>query len=150
MCNFAFAQIDSNAIFESNKGKLPFPLKKSTFSNEFYKQMGRGSFQPKNTRLNTYLSFIRNKSEEVYAIFDGKIIMIEEIDTCNYIITTKFEDYYISYLGLTETKFKVGDIIKKDQLISSLAKSYNNYTLDLFISKSFTELNPKEWLLPIK
>ena len=151
MCNFVFAQKDSNSIFLSNKGKLPFPLKKSTFPEKFYNQIYRGCFQIKGSKEENYLSLFRTENEDAFAIFEGEIVMIEEMDSTSFILMTQFEDYFIAYGGITKPIFKVGDFVKKGEKIASLSRNIDFvFRLDLFISKGLKDLDPKEWLLPIK
>ena len=154
MCNIAFAQTDSNAIFESNKGKLPFPLKNSTYPDEFYIQAYKGCFRytkSETSKEEPYLSFFRKKSEDVFAIFDAKVLIVEQIDSISYFVITKFGDYFISYVFLNKPKCQVGNFIKKGEIIASLSKNENeNYSLDLYISKGMKNLDCKEWLFPIK
>ena len=89
-----------------------------------------------------YISFFSDNSVPVRCIYDSKIFEVAKVDSI-YIVITSFDNYFLTYSGLTEPLFKKGDTIKSGQTIAYLKKDYDDrHCVDIYYSNTIKDIDP--------
>jgi len=139
--NFAQTTIDSTLIFEKARGILNAPLAR-------YKKVPKPSLPAADKNLlPKMISYYGSKGDSVSAIFEGKIVSIQDIGGV-YLLMTSFGKYSIGYSGLVKPALKEGTYIKKGQFISRLTTCFGIAYLTVQFYKDNMEVDPEEWIKP--
>lgn len=134
-----------NASFERNKGGLPWPVDNHPIITHFgpYKlQSGQdGGF-------NNFVSISSPVGAPVKAVFDGEVILIEEVDNGKYLITIKHGiKYYTSYVNVTGVTVRYKQEVKQGQVIGKVATNLDGIgSIDFSLAKDNSDINPEFWL----
>ena len=132
--------------FESNIGKLLWPVKSGFISNRFgeHPHPVIKTVKVKNDGIDIQTS----KSSKVFAIFSGKVSTVAFIPGMNNVIIVNHGDYYTLYAKLKNLKVEKGDIIKGGQIIAELVTNSDGITqLQFQIWKNNIKLNPEKWII---
>lgn len=134
-----------NASFERNKGSLPWPVDNHSVITAFgpYKlQSGAiGGF-------NTSVSIASPIGSAVKAVFDGEVILIQELEYGKYLITMKHGiKYYTSYINVSSVSVRVNQEVKAGQQIGKVAINLDGIgSIDFSLVKDNSDINPEFWL----
>ena len=137
-----YGQNDPNGILETSRGTWRTPI-----SN--YKQI-EGIEHRKHAytfdKTDSAVTFISDGAYEVRASYEGKVVLLSKYDS-SWSLTTRYGDYFISYIGLTKPDLEVGDYIEKGQFISLMTKGKNEfeYHFDFLLSKLDKSIDPRPW-----
>jgi len=133
--------------FNSNKGKLPWPIEQGFISGTF------GSHPhpvlPGIVIKNNGLNFTSVKGGMARAVFNGKVTAVTSIPGYNNVVMIRHGDYLSVYANLETVLVKTGDKVKTKQDIGTIYydKDENNYVLHFELRKGTGILNPADWLL---
>jgi len=134
------------ANFESNKGKLPWPVEKGTIGREFgpYTHPEVSSVQIINNGINIYTE----KNSPIRAVFKGTVAGIFDIDGGK-IVLIRHGNYISVYSYLASVDVKKGDQVNTKQQIGRIlndpSQSYSE--LHFEIRKEKNPLNPSLWIM---
>jgi hypothetical protein len=75
---------------------------------------------------------IQSKNNQVISVSNGKVVKIIQSDSGYSIIVKNGNDNFLVYSNLSNTLFKVNDIVEKDQLIglANYDEYYASYIMD--------------------
>ncbi len=135
------------ANFESNKGKLPWPIQQGLITRKFGVQP-HPTF-PGITINSTGLHFVTAKQSDAKAIFNGEVLNVLVSSGGIKNVMVRHGNYISSYNNLENTYVKKGDKIKTDQKIGKIFtdKVSGKTTLIFSLFKNTTRLNPSYWIL---
>jgi len=132
--------------FESNRGRLPWPVEKGAISEGF------GSHAHpvlKNiVTFNNGIDIATTMSAAVKAIFEGEVSGVISIPGANQALILKHGEYLTVYGNLAEVRVQRGDKVKSGQVIGSAASgdTEGRGETHLEIWKGKEKLNPAEWI----
>lgn len=134
--------------FESNRGKLPFPVKgQATVVKKFGRQ--KHPRLPKVETDNPGIDIEASKGAAVYAVFDGEVSEIFKIPGFNNVIVLRHGDYVTVYANIDALDVKKGDKVKTGQQLGHLYidKADNDRSVLHFELRLETEKkDPEMWL----
>jgi septal ring factor EnvC (AmiA/AmiB activator) len=132
--------------FNSNKGKLPWPLEKGIIVQGYGKQK-HVVFAGIET-FNNGIDIATDKNAIVRAVFDGTISRIFFIKGEGKAILMNHGEYFSVYSGLTEVSVKVGDkLLAKEKIGTVLTQEIEEKTeLHFEIWKGYDKHDPSKWL----
>jgi septal ring factor EnvC (AmiA/AmiB activator) len=137
------ANLASN--FESNKGKLPWPVEKGTIINDFgaYNHPEVSSVQIANNGVN----ILTDKNAPVRAVFNGVVSRIMDIDGYK-VLLIRHGNYITVYSNLSTVNVKQNDKINTKQIVGYVKNnSFDAHSeLHFEIWKDKTMLNPSLWI----
>jgi len=132
--------------FESNIGKLPWPVKSGFISNKFgeHPHPVIKSVKVKNDGIDIQT----RKSSQVFSVFSGKVSTVAFIPGMYNVIIINHGDYYTLYAKLKNLNVVKGDIIKEGQVLAELVTNNDGITqLQFQIWKNNIKLNPEKWII---
>ena len=133
--------------FESNKGKLPWPLAEGVITEQFgqhpHPDLAGVIINNNGVNIGT------NKGANVRAVFNGVVVAVSSVGGIEgKVIIIKHGEYMSVYSDVEETFVKTGDKVKTKQSIGKVLTSDSDGTaLHLEIWKGQTTLNPESWIL---
>jgi len=132
--------------FNSNKGKLPWPLEKGIIVQGYGKQK-HAVFAGIET-FNNGIDIATDKNTIVRAIFDGTISRIFFIKGEGKAILMNHGEYFSVYSGLKEVSIKVGDkLLAKEKIGVVFTQELEEKTeLHFEIWKGYDKHDPSKWL----
>jgi len=132
--------------FNSNKGKLPWPLEKGVIVQRYGKQK-HAVFAGIET-FNNGIDIATDKKAIVRAVFDGTISRIFFIKGEGKAILMNHGEYFSVYSGLEEVSVKVGDkILSKEKIgIVFTQEAEEKTELHFEIWKGYDKHDPSKWL----
>jgi len=135
------------ANFESNKGKLPWPMEQGLITRKFGVQP-HPTF-PGITINSTGLHFVTAKESDAEAIFDGEVLNILVGSGGIKNVMVRHGNYISSYNNIESSYVKKGDKIKTGQKIGKIFtdKVSGKTKLVFSLFKNTKRLNPSSWIL---
>jgi murein hydrolase activator len=132
--------------FNSNKGKLPWPLEKGVIVQGYGKQK-HTVFSAVET-FNNGIDIATDKNANVRAVFDGTISRIFFIKGEGKAILMNHGEYFSVYSGLKEVSVKAGDqLLAKEKIGVILTQEIEEKTeLHFEIWKGYDKHDPSKWL----
>ena len=132
--------------FNSNKGKLPWPLEKGVIVQRYGKQK-HAVFAGIET-FNNGIDIATDKKAIVRAVFDGTISRIFFIKGEGKAILMNHGEYFSVYSGLTEVSVKVGEkLLAKEKIgIVFTQEVEEKSELHFEIWKGYDKYDPSKWL----
>lgn len=133
--------------FESNKGKLPWPLEEGLITRRFGRQ-AHPTF-PGITLNSTGLHFNTKKDSDAKTIFNGKVLNILVTSEGRKNVLIQHGNYITSYNNLEKLYVKKGDVVSTGQSIGRIFtdKVSGKTKLIFVLYKNTTKLNPSSWIL---
>jgi len=133
--------------FESNKGKLPWPLEEGLITRRFGRQ-AHPTF-PGITLNSTGLHFTTKKDSDAKTIFNGKVLNILVTSEGRKNVLIQHGNYITSYNNLEKLFVKKGDVVSTGQSIGKIFtdKVSGKTKLIFVLYKNTTKLNPSSWIL---
>ena len=134
------------ANFESNKGKLPWPVEKGVVTVRYGKQPS-----PIDNSITINSNGVRIATEEgakVRAVFEGEVTRIVVIKNANPAIIIRHGNYFTIYKNLSRIFVKQGDKVDTKQLIGEVFtnKSNGETILGFGVNKNSSTENPANWI----
>lgn len=134
------------ANFESNKGKLPWPVEKGVVTVRYGKQPS-----PIDNSITINSNGVRIATEEgakVRAVFEGEVTRIVVIKNANPAIIIRHGNYFTIYKNLSRIFVKQGDKVDTKQLIGEVFTNKTNgeTILGFGVNKNSSTENPANWI----
>ena len=134
------------ANFESNKGKLPWPVEKGVVTLRYGKQPS-----PIDKTVTINSNGVRIATEEgsqVRAVFDGEVSAIVALKNANPAIIIRHGTYFTIYKNLSKIFVKQGDKVSTKQVIGEVFtnKSNGETILGFGVNKNSNTENPANWI----
>ena len=132
--------------FETNIGKLIWPVSSGFISNKF-------GVHPhpviKNVKVkNDGIDIQTSKGSKVYSVFSGKVSTVAFIPGMNNVIIINHGDYYTLYAKLKNLLVEKGDIITIGQNIAYIVTNSDGVSeLQFQVWKNNIKLNPEKWIM---
>lgn len=136
--------------FESNRGKLPWPVAKGTITEGYGKN-------PHPTLANVYtnnngIDIGAPKNAQVRAVFEGEVTSVLSIPGAGKVVIIKHGNYRTVYSNLQDTYVSVGTKITTKQTIGSLlpdsegSLSTAHFEIHQVVDGAVNRMNPSLWL----
>ena len=132
--------------FETNIGKLIWPVSSGFISNKF-------GVHPhpviKNVKVkNDGIDIQTSKGSKVYSVFSGKVSTVAFIPGMNNVIIINHGEYYTLYAKLKNLLVEKGDIITIGQNIADIVTNSDGVSeLQFQVWKNNIKLNPEKWIM---
>jgi len=138
--------LELSTNFESNKGKLPWPLEKGVIVQGFGKQK-HSVFAGVET-INNGIDIATDPNQIVRSVFDGKVSRIFFIKGEGKAILINHGSYFTVYSGLKEVVVKIGEKVYSKQKLGMIVTSETGDISELHfeIWKGKDTQNPVKWL----
>lgn len=135
-----------NSNFESNKGKLPWPVTTGSITEGFGKNAHPSI--PNIFTNNNGVDFSTNKGAQVRAVFEGEVTTVINIVGAGKTIIIKHGNYRTVYSNLQDVYVTKGDKVNTKQAIGSLLppESGSLSVLHFEVRQDVAVLNPSLWI----
>ncbi len=136
--------------FESNKGKLPWPVESGTITESFGKNAHPTLSNVYTNNNGVDISAPLNAS--VRAVFEGEVTSVLNIPGAGKVVIIKHGNYRTAYSNLSETSVSAGDMVTTKQVIGSLISkdgsslSLSHFEIHLVSDGGIQCLNPSLWI----
>ncbi|WP_424492851.1 murein hydrolase activator EnvC family protein [Salinimicrobium sp. GXAS 041] len=135
------------ANFESNKGKLPWPVRSGVVSMHFGTQR-----HPVVTTTTITSNGIRIDTEDggkARSIFNGTVSEVQAVPGANKAVMVRHGDYITVYNNLEKISVKRGDQVSVGQELGEVATSISTgkTTLHFLLYKNSQKMDPEDWIL---
>lgn len=132
--------------FESNKGKLGWPVSRGVIKGKYGKQRSLTDNSVTQNYKSIYIA--TEKNSEVKAVFDGEVSRVLIIKNGNPAVFVRHGIYFSVYMNLSRVTVKKGDKVKTGQVIgNAFTNNIKGETLLGFrIYKNDQVQNPEPWL----
>ena len=132
--------------FESNKGKLPWPVEKGVVKVKYGKQP---SAIDRTVTINSQgVKIATQKGTKVRAVFDGEVSQILVIPNANPVVMIRHGNYITVYKNMSKIYVKKGDKVTTKQEIGVVFTNRSNgeTMLGFGVYKDSKTQNPASWL----
>ncbi len=142
------AALDKN--FESNKGKLPWPVDKGSITEGFGKN-AHPTLENVYTN-NSGIDISTPKNAQVRAVFEGEVTSILNIPGAGKVVIIKHGNYRTVYTNLQDTYVSKGSKVTTKQAIGSLivppnsSVSIAHFEIHQVVGSSVQTINPTLWV----
>jgi murein hydrolase activator len=135
--------ITLNASFERNKGSLPWPIDNPRVLNHFGKVvLGSGAILDNNA-----VTITAPIGTNVKAVFDGSVILIQEIDEGKFTVVLKHGNYFTTYSNINNISVKKDQEVKTGQVLGKVTSDLEGIgAIDFYTAKGETNYDPEKWL----
>lgn len=136
--------------FESNRGKLPWPVAKGSITENYGKNAH--PTLPNVYTNNNGIDIGAPKNSQVRAVFDGEVTSVLNIPGAGKVIIIKHGAYRTVYSNLQEAYVSVGDKVSSKQAIGSLLAddegnlSTSHFEIHQVVEGTVQRINPTLWL----
>lgn len=136
--------------FESNRGKLPWPVAKGSITESYGKNAH--PTLPNVFTNNNGIDIGAPKNSQVRAVFDGEVTSVLNIPGAGKVIIIKHGAYRTVYSNLQEAYVSVGDKVGSKQSIGSLLSdeegnlSTAHFEIHQVVEGTVQRINPTLWL----
>jgi murein hydrolase activator len=136
--------------FESNRGKLPWPVAKGSITENYGKNAH--PTLPNVYTNNNGIDIGAPKNAQVRAVFDGEVTSVLNIPGAGKVIIIKHGAYRTVYSNLQEVYVSVGDKVGSKQSIGSLLAdeegnlSTSHFEIHQVVEGTVQRINPTLWL----
>ncbi|MFN5333980.1 MAG: peptidoglycan DD-metalloendopeptidase family protein [Bacteroidota bacterium] len=129
--------------FESNRGRLPFPVDNGYVSIPF------GEYTVPGTNIKGSQDFITIASPvgtAVKSVFDGEVVSIFDVGGMSAVMI-KHGKYFTTYSNLSSAQVSKGQTIKVGQVLGRVGENLEgDGQLDFILTREAQMLNPQSWL----
>jgi septal ring factor EnvC (AmiA/AmiB activator) len=129
--------------FESNKGRLPFPVDNGYVSIPF------GDYIVPGTNIRGSQDFITIASPvgtTVKAVFEGEVVSVFDVGGMSAVMV-KHGKYFTTYSNLSSTQVTKGQSVKVGQVVGRVGENLEgDGQLDFILTREAQMLNPQSWL----
>lgn len=135
------------ADFESNKGRLIWPVERGRVIKRFGKS--QHPTLPNITLNNSGVEIETAPKSRARAVFDGEVLSIQKIPGANGVVTIRHGNYITVYRNLIKITVQKGDKIKRNESIGTIAASNisGKTVIKFSVYKNTSKLNPAHWVL---
>lgn len=143
-------EVALNKSFESNKGRLPWPVASGTIT-EGYGQHAHPTLKNVTTN-NNGIDISAPKSSQVRAVFEGEVTSVLSIPGAGKVVIIKHGNYRTVYSNLQESYVSVGTKVSTKQAIGSLlpvegeALSVAHFEIHVVQDGQVVRINPSLWI----
>lgn len=136
--------------FESNRGKLPWPVAKGSITENYGKNAH--PTLPNVFTNNNGIDIGAPKNSQVRAVFEGEVTSVLNIPGAGKVVIIKHGAYRTVYSNLQEAYVSVGDKVSSKQSIGSLLSddegnlSTAHFEIHQVIEGTVQRINPTLWL----
>lgn len=136
--------------FETNRGKLPWPVAKGSITENYGKNAH--PTLPNVYTNNNGIDIGAPKNSQVRAVFDGEVTSVLNIPGAGKVVIIKHGTYRTVYSNLQEAYVSVGDKVGSKQAIGSLLAddegnlSTSHFEIHQVVEGSVQRINPTLWL----
>lgn len=142
--------LELSSKFETNKGKLPWPLAKAKITERYgiHKNKHISGIETKNNGID----FDTDEGQPVRVVFDGKVSRIFYIKGKGKAVLVRHGEYFTVYSGLKGVVVKSGEKVVSKQKIGTVVTSDSSGETELHfeIWKGKDPQNPVKWLYKAK
>ena len=129
--------------FEKNRGNLPWPVDNGAVLMHF----GPGTLPSGASFQNSAVTISSPIGTSVKAVFDGTIILVQEVDDGKDAVTIRHGDYYTTYSNLSNVTVKKDQEVKTGQTLGRVAPNLDGIgSIDFYSAKGYSDLDPEKWL----
>jgi murein hydrolase activator len=143
-------EYELNSSFESNKGRLPWPVSTGTITESYGKN-------PHPTIKNVFtnnngIDISANKGAQVRAVFEGEVSSVFAIPGAGRVVIIKHGNYRTVYSNLQEAYVSVGSKVSTKQAIGSLivkedeSLSVAHFEIHQVVGSQVNRMNPSLWI----
>ncbi|MBL19499.1 MAG: peptidase M23 [Flavobacteriaceae bacterium] len=138
------------ASFATNKGRLPWPVKKGVITQRFGTQ--RHPVVRTTTIKSNGVSLSVPAGASARSVFEGKVLNIVQFKGSNPIVLIQHGNYITSYKNLSKVYVKKGGRVTAKQAIGQIFtnKDTGKTTLQFSLFQNTTPQNPALWLYQMK
>lgn len=135
------------ANFESNKGKLPWPVRSGVVSMHFGTQ--RHPVVTTTTITSNGIRIDTDNGGKARAIFGGTVSEVQAVPGANKAVMVRHGDYITVYNNLDKISVKRGDQVSVGQELGEVATSIatGKTTLHFLLYKNSQKMDPEDWIL---
>ena len=143
-------EVALNQSFESNRGRLPWPVERGTIT-EGYGRQPHAKLKDIYTN-NNGIDISTHRSANVRSVFDGEVTSVLSIPGAGKIVIIKHGNYRTVYSNLQEVYVSVGTKVKTKQAIGSLlpidgeALSVAHFEIHQVANGQINRMNPSSWI----
>jgi septal ring factor EnvC (AmiA/AmiB activator) len=132
--------------FESNKGRLPWPVDKGIITESF--GMHPHPVLKNITTYNNGINITTTSNATVKSIYDGEVTAVISIPGANMAVIVKHGEYLTVYSNLATVNVSKGQQVKAGSSLGTAARESTDGKTEahLEIWKGRTKLNPSEWI----
>lgn len=136
--------------FETNKGKLPWPVEKGSVTEGFGKNAH--PTLPNVYTNNNGVDISAPKGAQVRAVFEGEVTSVLNIPGAGKVVIIKHGNYRTVYSNLQDTYVQIGSKVSTKQSIGSLLPSdggkvsLSHFEIHQVIGTTVQCLNPSLWI----
>ena len=132
--------------FESNKGRLPWPVSNGYISRRYGKQ--KHPVFPGIQINSSGLHFTSQRGTKAESIFNGKVTEIILNDGGKKTVVIRHGNYFSAYNNLENIYVKKGDTVSTGQILGQVFtnKVTKKTTLVFILYKNTQKLNPSSWI----
>jgi septal ring factor EnvC (AmiA/AmiB activator) len=143
-------EVALNQSFETNRGRLPWPVEKGTITEGYGKTP-----HPKLKNIytnNNGVDISTHRNANVRAVFEGEVTSVLSIPGAGKIVIIKHGNYRTVYSNLQEVYVSVGTKVKTKQAIGSLlpvegeALSIAHFEIHQVSNGQINRMNPSTWI----
>ena len=143
----ADATIDMNlaANFESNKGKLPWPVANGVVTKKYGKTAH--PTQSKVVVMNNGIDISTEQGSNALCVFDGQVSTVFNTGSTN-VVMVRHGTYFTLYANLEKVFVKSGDKVKTGEKLGVIHTGANDYLTSLHFEvwNDKNNTNPEMWL----
>ena len=143
-------EVALNQSFESNRGRLPWPVERGTIT-EGYGRQAHAKLKDIYTN-NNGIDISTHRNANVRAVFDGEVTSVLSIPGAGKIVIIKHGNYRTVYSNLQEVYVSVGTKVKTKQAIGSLLSidgeslSVAHFEIHQVANGQINRMNPSSWI----
>ena len=129
--------------FESNRGKLPWPVEKGKITEQFGRQ-----YDPeiKIYTDNIGITIATSVGQNVKAVFNGKVASVNDIGG-NWAVTVRHGKYLTTYNNLASVSVTKGDDVTTGQLLGKAGENTDgDGEINFVVNNGPQFVNPEYWL----
>lgn len=144
------ADVALNKNFESNKGRLPWPVEKGTITEGYGKHAH--PTLPNVFTNNNGIDITTPKNASVRAVFEGEVTSVFNIPGAGKVVIVKHGNYRTVYSNLQEVYVNIGTKVSTKQRIGSLLPAENeaisvaHFEIHQVVDGQVIRLNPSLWV----
>jgi septal ring factor EnvC (AmiA/AmiB activator) len=131
--------------FESNRGRLPWPVEKGFVSDRF--GVHPHAVERRVNVENNGVTIRTSEGATARAVFDGSVANVFYIPGAGWNILITHGNYFTVYSGLSSTKVKKGDNVNTKQAIGVVGKDdEGDNVINFQIWKGANKMDPEGWI----
>ncbi|MCK9627187.1 MAG: peptidoglycan DD-metalloendopeptidase family protein [Bacteroidales bacterium] len=131
--------------FGSNRGKLPWPVKRGAIVEQFG-QHNHPVFKNVKLPFNNGVNISTEAGADVLCVFNGVVKQVLMMPGYNQCILVQHGDYFTFYTKLEKIYVKSGQKVKTGEVLGTLTVSDNESVIHFQLWKGTVKQNPESWI----